>query len=51
MMHRFWDLPDPQAAMMQQVMFLTNLSMLGGALLISHFGPGPIGLDAQSSVR
>lgn len=40
-MHRFWGLTDPQAAMMQMVMFEKNLSMLGGALLITHFGSGP----------
>src|SRR5262249_56462263 len=51
MMHRFWGLSDPQATIMQQIMFLKNLSMLGGALLISHFGSGPISLDAQSTGR
>jgi putative oxidoreductase len=40
-MHRFWGLTDPQATMMQMVMFEKNLSMLGGALLIAHFGSGP----------
>jgi putative oxidoreductase len=40
-MHRFWGLTDPQATMMQMVMFEKNLSMLGGALLITHFGSGP----------
>src|SRR5688572_9522839 len=31
-MHRFWGLPDPQAAMQQQIHFMKNLCMLGGAL-------------------
>ena len=44
MMHRFWGPMDPQMAMMQQIMFLKNLSMLGGALVIAYFGAGPCSL-------
>ena len=33
MMHNFWAVKDPMMAQMQMVMFLKNLSMLGGALL------------------
>ena len=44
MMHRFWGLTDPQAAMMQQIMFMKNVSMLGGALLITQFGSGPMSI-------
>jgi putative oxidoreductase len=51
MMHRFWGLSDPQAAMIQQVMFMKNLSMLGAALLITHFGAGPLSLDARAEHR
>jgi putative oxidoreductase len=47
MMHRFWAVSDPMAARIQQVMFMKNLSMLGGALLIAHFGAGPASLDAR----
>lgn len=46
MMHRFWGLSDPQAAMMQKVNFIKNVSMTGGALLIAYFGSGPLSLDA-----
>jgi len=46
MMHKFWGLSDPQAAMMNQIMFMKNMSMLGGALLISYFGSGPLSLKA-----
>jgi putative oxidoreductase len=35
------------AAQMQMAMFLTNLTILGGALLISQFGAGALSLDAQ----
>lgn len=46
-MHNFWAIDDPTMAMMQQVMFMKNLAMLGGALLITHFGAGPYSLDAR----
>lgn len=47
MMHKFWGLADPMAARMQQVMFMKNLSMLGAALLIAHFGSGPLSADSR----
>jgi putative oxidoreductase len=48
MMHKFWTIGDPTMAQMQQIMFLKNVSMLGGALLISQFGAGPISLDSRA---
>ena len=33
-------------AQMQQIMFMKNLAMLGGALLIAYHGAGPVSLDA-----
>jgi putative oxidoreductase len=45
MMHNFWAVTDPNAAQMQQIMFMKNLSMLGAALMIAHFGSGPLSLD------
>ena len=45
MIHNFWAVADPMQAGMQQVHFMKNLSMLGGALLIAHFGSGPLSLD------
>lgn len=47
MMHNFWAVKDPMAAQMQMAMFLKNVSMLGGALLISQFGAGALSLDAR----
>ncbi len=47
MMHAFWAVPDPMMARMQQAMFMKNLSMLGGALLLTYFGAGPISMDAR----
>ena len=42
MLHNFWTVADPIARQMQMVMFMKNVSMLGGALLISQFGAGPV---------
>lgn len=47
MMHNFWAIKDPMMAQMQMAMFMKNVSMLGGALLISQFGAGPWSLDAR----
>ena len=46
-MHAFWALDDPAARAMQQAMFMKNLALVGGALLIAHFGAGPFSLDAR----
>lgn len=46
-MHAFWAVKDPMAAMMQYAMFMKNVGLLGGALLIAHFGAGPFSLDAR----
>jgi len=50
-MHNFWTVKDPAAAQMQQIMFIKNVSMLGAALLIAHFGAGPLSLDALKKSR
>ncbi|MGA7403133.1 MAG: DoxX family protein [Candidatus Sulfotelmatobacter sp.] len=47
MMHKFWAATDPMMYQMQFVMFMKNLSMLGGALLITQLGSGPWSLDAR----
>ena len=49
-MHKFWGLTDPMMAQVQMIMFLKNLSMLGGALLIAQFGAGPLSLDTRRSL-
>jgi putative oxidoreductase len=51
MIHRFWGLPDPAAAELQRIMFMKNVAMLGGALLIMYFGAGPISFDARRFAR
>jgi putative oxidoreductase len=45
LMHKFWTVTDPMMYQMQMIMFLKNLSMLGGALLITQFGAGPWSVD------
>ena len=47
MMHKFWTVHDPMMARMQHIMFMRNLSILGGALLLGYFGAGPISLDSR----
>jgi len=45
-MHKFWGISDPMMHQMQMIMFMKNLAMLGGALLITQFGSGPWSLDS-----
>ena len=47
MMHRFWGISDPMQAQTQIIMFMKNVSMLGGALVISQLGAGPLSFDAR----
>jgi putative oxidoreductase len=42
--HRFWDAP-PDEAMVQQLMFMKNVSVMGGLLVLVAFGPGEYALD------
>ena len=47
MLHNFWAVSDPVMHQMQFVMFMKNLSMLGGALFFAAVGTGPWSLDAR----
>jgi putative oxidoreductase len=47
MMHPFWAAPDNETMALQLTMFMKNLSLIGGALLITQFGSGPMSLDAR----
>ncbi|HME34837.1 MAG TPA: DoxX family protein [Candidatus Sulfotelmatobacter sp.] len=47
MLHNFWAVTDPMMRQMQMINFMKNMSMLGGALLITQLGPGPWSLDAR----
>ena len=46
-MHKFWGVTDPMTQQIQMVMFLKNMAMLGGALVISQLGSGPWSLDSR----
>ena len=46
-MHAFWAVKDPMMAQIQFAMFMKNLGLLGGALLVAYFGAGPYSLDAR----
>ena len=46
-LHKFWTVSDPAMHQLQFVNFMKNLSMLGGALLISQVGSGPWSLDGN----
>mgnify|MGYP000595618535 CR=1 FL=1 len=44
-MHSFWTIEDPIARYGDMVHFLKNISMLGGALILTQVEPGSISLD------
>ena len=46
-LHNFWAVTDPMMHQMQFILFMKNVAMLGGALLISQLGSGPWSLDAR----
>jgi putative oxidoreductase len=51
MMHAFWTVTDPQMQMMQTINFSKNLSMLGGAFLITYFGAGPLSMEKMGPME
>jgi putative oxidoreductase len=46
-MHAFWNVAEPMPRMIQQAMFMKNLAILGGALLVAYWGAGPVSLDER----
>jgi len=46
-MHNFWAMTDPMMVQIQQAMFFKNVALIGAALLLTHFGAGPLSLDAS----
>lgn len=44
--HNFWSMPE-QAQLMQQIMFLKNLAIAGGLLMVAAFGAGDWSLDRR----
>ena len=48
--HNYWAAPADQAYI-QNIMFMKNLSMAGGLLLLTVFGAGGLSLDAKTSAN
>src|SRR5207302_10113551 len=46
-MHIFWAVTDLMMLGIQMALFMKIVSMLVAALLITHFGSGPLSLDAR----
>jgi putative oxidoreductase len=44
--HNFWSMPEP-AQVMQQIMFLKNLAIAGGLLMVAAYGPGAWSIDRR----
>ena len=44
--HAYWAVPEAQQ-MVQQLMFMKNLAIAGGMLLVAALGAGPFSLDAR----
>ena len=51
MMHNFWTMTEPMMRMMQQSMFMKNLSMLGAAFLIAYYSAGPLSIDSRIVIK
>ena len=47
--HNFWTVTDPAMHQIELIQFLKNLSMLGGALLITQVSSGAWSLDQHQS--
>ncbi len=47
MIHNFWAVAEPMARQIQYLNFIKNVSMLGAALMITHFGSGPLSVDKK----
>ena len=46
-MHAFWNVGNPMQRQLQMIMFMKNISMLGGALIITRLGSGDFSLDQK----
>lgn len=44
--HNFWTYPVEEQQI-QMIMFMKNLGLLGGLLIVAAFGSGPLSLDSQ----
>lgn len=47
MMHAFWTISDPMSMQINMIMFMKNLGLMGGMLMIVAYGSGPKSLKAD----
>jgi putative oxidoreductase len=43
--HNFWTYPDPKEQQQNMILFMHNLTLMGGLILLMAFGPGPFSVD------
>jgi putative oxidoreductase len=43
--HQFWKIKDPMQKQMEMAAFLKNISILGGALILTYFGSGQLSVQ------
>lgn len=48
--HNFWAMEGADA-FINRIMFMKNLAMIGGLLIVMAFGAGPLSIDARSGGR
>jgi putative oxidoreductase len=48
--HKFWAVPAEQV-MVQQLMFMKNLSVAGGLFVVAALGAGPVSVDARRGLQ
>lgn len=48
--HAYWSAPEAQQAI-AKLLFMKNMSVTGGMLLVSALGAGPLSLDARRNAR
>ena len=51
LMHNYWKAENSFALMMHHYCFWKNIALLGAALMITHFGSGPLSLDKHPRFR
>jgi putative oxidoreductase len=43
--HNFWTYPDPKEYQQNMILFMHNLTLMGGLLLVMTYGSGPLSID------